>query len=1318
MAFGTSSFGSVFRSASPSYGSSGTSGLTKKQILDELAPVPEWDQDEQDSLTSWAAREGIGAVGAFGNLLDYFGAGVRAGLKGRNPFAHVSTPMSGEGKTTGRELLTDWNLTAPNKETGLRPWKIGTSDFDPGEALSDVAGLATEIFTDPLTYTGLGVFGKASRAVSTLSKSGRGLHKLGLMDEAADIASRKFGRHVGPRQARRELTTQDFLDDFDNLKNKYPELKRSDFADLPTDQRLGAGMSLNIPFTEATLPLSPTGGRLSRALDWGTEGVGRSAIGRHLTQAFDWSVRNMSGKTEQAMARRLSRFMDNKKNYAAKPLHRFYDSKSEAHKAFKESFGDDIASMTVGGTPTSGGHVVGDVVDHVDLPGKGRVIGQDQRTGELIVTTFDQELGRFRNHTIDAANATTLGKAGTDVANEQLDLLVDKAHDSVWRLAVELDGPGVKTAFKKWDFGDVVDEFEGQKLDFSKLSATQRGSINDSFRETIDALEDVRSVLWEDNLKKGLNAGEMGEKILPNGTPLRHFPRYINKESLDRVREMRHAKGTSARKSTLEVGAEEDFISREFSTQGGSARGRTAATRHMPTAIVNRLYRDKAIGQLTTPDEVARYIRNHKEYSKYLSADWNEAAMGATSIKEHSKALAEIALRNRGDSMYSATMIEDLMKYNDEWIRTNATLDAVHETLARDLITSGGAASQPGGRALADVLEQAGMKVSYDDKLGLWKGAGLEHLAKVMKIGSDPQEISKLASRRVTPEVANAITATKLIRTPSQEMSGFLKVYDRWLNYFKSNVTLPFASFFMRNFASGTFVNLTSGDILNPADIARYMSAFKQADVLSKEAASHPELLREIHSLGFVGGKSHFDDIEKLGRHLAVNDPFAAAPGGSMLELGGGVLNPWSKHWKGTAAETREYLKQNPSVMKAFAAAEQVPGKGMIGVNGMRKLHRNWLSTGSRINSGVEWMNRVPMYLYLKKKGYSPSAAARRVKELQFDYSELAAFEKGWMKRAMPFYTFQRKMGPLFFATIMEKPGGALAQFIKASSRAASPEHILPEYVTQNLAIPDPFAKEGEEGASYITGFGLAHEDPMSYMADLASLGRGDFMEFGRGAGREAASRLNPILKLPIEMLTGQSLYQKGPGGWGRDITTMDPPIGRTVSNVGATLGLLPEDAEPWRWGEQLGDAIGAPTFGRKLGQFGEHLFAATPLSRYATTLKGITDPRPEKGPLDKTLNAFTGIKARAFTPRQLDAIARETLADLAREGDYGREYTAPYIDRQGLIEALAAGRITEEQFNRRLQIAARYKQIKAAQKERAGEQDLDSLLEARNQLL
>ena len=105
------------------------------------------------------------------------------------------------------------------------------------------------------------------------------------------------------------------------------------------------------------------------------------------------------------------------------------------------------------------------------------------------------------------------------------------------------------------------------------------------------------------------------------------------------------------------------------------------------------------------PDEVAQYIKNSPEYSQFLSTQWNpNAASVFHATDEHAKALAETVLSNRGNTMYSARIIDDLTKYNDELTRSSATLDAVHETLAQDLLI--GASNEGGGHFIRCYVTQ------------------------------------------------------------------------------------------------------------------------------------------------------------------------------------------------------------------------------------------------------------------------------------------------------------------------------------------------------------------------------------------------------------------------------------------------------------------------------------------------------------------------------------------------------------------------------------------------------------------------------------
>ena len=1307
-------YGSSYGGYGTSYGRASRGGgqLTYNNLINQLAPTPEWDEEEQQNLAEWAGGQTLGAVGAFGNLLDVGGGAVRNALAGKSAVDHLGNPFSDQNKVTGRDLNVMWGLSPRNKETGLSTLKFWDKDaWDPKEFGHDVMGLGTEIFTDPLTYATFGTL-PILKGIGGLGKAGRAIHKAGLLDEAADLATKKLGRRVGRHEARHVLTPQDYLSEINSLRTKYPGAEEA-LADIPSNlmnKKLGGGFNIDIPGLGPVATISPTGGRLSRGVDTLSHFADQTYLGRMFNKTFDWTSRNWGGAMEQAMARRLTRYMDNKKNYAAKNLHSYYDTLSESQGAFASAFGDDIARRQVGSGPIAGGFDVGDVVDHADLPGQARVIGSEQ--DNLIVSVFDQEANEFTSHRIASGEAKTVGKVGSDVADAQRDLLVNKAHDSMMRLATELNNPelikqggmtGMERAADTFQMGDVLQEFGSQKL-----TGNVSPELSKTFNETVDSLEELVAHNYrEGNVNKGLDIGELQETIV-NGRPegIRHVPRYVNRQALDRIDEARRGGSATPTRSVLGSPVEEQRLANEFSANPATSRGRTAATRNIPTAILNRMYTDPKIASMGSVEEIAQYLKTSPEYSQFLSTQWNpNAASIFDAVDEHSKALAESVMTNRGTTMYSARIIDDLTKYNDELTRSSATLDAVHETIAQDLLIG---ASNEGGRPLHQVMREAGMKVDVDKTTGAMSGPALEHLAKVMNAkGTD---LTELGNRMVSNEVANAVQATKMLRTPSQEMSGFLKMYDKWLNYFKSNVTLPFASFFMRNGMSGQFVNLSSGDIANPADIARYMGMFKEADRLAKGAtrAGDKELLREIHSLGFVGGNTHFDDVQALGNWLDKTDPFAVSPGRGMFGTAADILNPFSGHWRGKREEALEHIRKNPSILKSmFTNQDQVaraPGRMtstpfIPSPGGMRRMHHQWLATGSRINAGVEWMNRVPMYLYLRKKGYTPSASARRVKELQFDYSELTDIEKKGFKRVMPFYTFQRKMAPLFFRTILERPGGALAQTIKASARASSdPEHVLPQHMTQNLAVK--WGETDEGGVSYLTGFGLAHEDPMAYMQNLSALGRGDIGKFGRGVFNEAMSRVTPFVKNPLEYALGESFFQRGSGGAGRKLQDMDPPLGRTVSNLATqglmALGLPYEEAKqkPWKPFNDLGSALGMPALGNALNPAMESVIGASPAARYLSYIKGFADPRPEKTAMDKLINAFTGLRVTAMSPDKLKYEQQQVLSELMKQDGLGRTYTSPSINRLQLYGLWKQGKISDEQFRRALAVQSYYNKM------------------------
>lgn len=117
-------------------------------------PTERRDPDTVKSLLSQIGSTGFGAVATVGNFLDTPGASVRALLVGQNPFTPWWSPLSGEGRVYGRDVLEHYGMR-PNKETGMSGWLA-----DPMEGLRDLAGFGVEVLTDPFGPIG----GAAARA--------------------------------------------------------------------------------------------------------------------------------------------------------------------------------------------------------------------------------------------------------------------------------------------------------------------------------------------------------------------------------------------------------------------------------------------------------------------------------------------------------------------------------------------------------------------------------------------------------------------------------------------------------------------------------------------------------------------------------------------------------------------------------------------------------------------------------------------------------------------------------------------------------------------------------------------------------------------------------------------------------------------------------------------------------------------------------------------------------------------------------------------------------------------------------------------------
>lgn len=523
---------------------------------------------------------------------------------------------------------------------------------------------------------------------------------------------------------------------------------------------------------------------------------------------------------------------------------------------------------------------------------------------------------------------------------------------------------------------------------------------------------------------------------------------------------------------------------------------------------------------------------------------------------------------------------------------------------------------------------------------------------KKMNVEADPDTIKGLLDSTVRDDIFKAVTQHWSDFKVPEEVGTLAKLVGSGTSAFKAGV-LTWPSRYIRDVMSGMVRNVESG-------------LMGVSDVFRDGTAAH-----KLIQGGTVPGLAELPEVQKwlqrTGRQIndqnaadAVREMFASSKADPFY-LNTDSVNLNEAENVGVEEMLGLIPGHDPSFNPASAASYkklgrmalgQEPGttknpfhlRGMIDRTGevQRKSRFGLAAGGDWVGKYSDDINRLAPFITGLRKGENPAEWMNRIQHAQVNYNP-KTFTKleQKLKLLFPFYSFSSRQIPYIFKQLTEKPGGRLAQLIRAEGEMAHDDPTLPEHVRRSLSVP---VEQLDDGTTrYLTGLGLMHEDP------LAFIGGGV-----RGAGLEAISRLNPLLKFPLEWSTGESFFQRGPLG-GRNLEEMDPTIGRTISNVGDLLtGNRTEAAEP------------VPN------AFFEALAANSPLTRVLSTARTLTDPRKYEGKTGGAAilaNLLTGMRVSDVDERVRDAQIDEHVQQQMMELPGSRTFERPYVPTDTLAQ-------------------------------------------------
>ena len=1172
-----------------------------KKPLDPNEPVNE-------GIVGQASNAALGGLSAVGNLLSLPGSMVLDALSFRNPLDQLLSPFSPDNRTTGKDILRNFGV-------------VGKGD----SLASTIAGMGVELALDPMTYLSLGIN-------AGLTPSGKAAKAIGLMDMAPHIAT---ARMLPERQ----------LFPGSKLIDKVAEA----VTPSPDKVTIASKLEKKLPLTMAEkgfkAGIKPTNRPMGQ--------IGpRQAAREETLNSLLAGLPEVSGEYNRVGGIRV---------YRDEVLRRLDEYAQKQYKMsavdFAKQYGDEKLSLGASiGIPFMGSTPI--EIPLTDKIGKGLdIAGQYLKwgfPGRALSFLFESAAGnQIQGQAQDIArgiHADMPGQMSIQAekmlrAKERSLNIIEDFHQAfqgadLVDLLKNSDDTGDWTVFK-------VDNLHRSREAFDRLlrfaAETQRqfgGDAAKAVEGSIDKLFKFSGKSSRDNaVQAALHSGL--------DSLITELKGYVNSEFAD---------ATSAGIKSNVIGSEHSMIDyfprswdidptdpmtmfREFMVKTANTKGRETSIALMPAEIVRSLATNPMLRKFPNSDELAKWILNREELGKYLYSPQTATENIFPQAKESAKQLADWILslptsitKTKQGIVYGRSPLEDVAMYLENMTKLRVTQQAVHHTLLNNIVKKGdefAGATMP----LWDTLDKAGYNAD----------AAIAHMADVI---GGPNALETLMDASVPLETANAVTSIGSKMQGSQRWMGLLGLWwDKITSVYKENLTLPFPSFSGRNSGSGQIMNATSGHIETPQDFASYFEKVQIARDIKKSywdaqkavaAAAEDARLQGLEDLGSMseaGASSarprasrsapkipdkYKDIIDELHIHDVYKYGYNPTDLEHFSQINMDVVPP---SLFGNPKDVLAKAKENVAA-KPWPIANEKLAKA---VDKARVAHETALEFGRRASAEGEWYNRVPMYLYLRDKGFSAAEAAHEVRKLHVDYSDLTQFEKQVMRRIIPFYTFSRKMAEQTARQIMERQGGmpltSVAGSIKAIESMRNPGELVPDYVAETASIP--LGEDSKGNRNFITGFGLAFEDPVSF------LGKGL-----RGAGLELLSRTHPLLKAPLEYSTGELFFQAGPEG-GRNLSDADPLLGRLMANV---------------TGKE--DAV-------KLPQLVEVAAANSPLARYLSTARQVTDPR--KSIFTKASNLTTGVRISTVSPAASDAVLRENVNTMLRETG-GKEFVRAYV--------------------------------------------------------
>jgi hypothetical protein len=345
------------------------------------------------------------------------------------------------------------------------------------------------------------------------------------------------------------------------------------------------------------------------------------------------------------------------------------------------------------------------------------------------------------------------------------------------------------------------------------------------------------------------------------------------------------------------------------------------------------------------------------------------------------------------------------------------------------------------------------------------------------------------------------------------------------------------------------------------------------------------------------------------------------------------IRSSWDK------SRNPEYIKRGDA-LGIFQGAKTAVAKGELGIGEVPGKAARLAEKADKWTGATERFTRTWHFESMKAQGLTDMEAAARVRHDLLDYSQLTDFERRAMKRAVPFYSWTRRVIPTIVEAYVKHPGKSALLTRATTLPSVERDGDVPEWIRQSAAIP--FGKNEQGDPRYLTGLG----SPLEELNKLDwTSPEGGWLGAGSTLARKVGVQLNPLARVPIEFGTKRDMFY-------------DRPI--LAGDKASALLNLPGLRQMFGVRESVGPEGKTRFSGDPLAL---QLLRGSPASRAVQTVSNLTDAAtnidPSKSGMQSLLQALTGIRLPSVDPidqerTKIDLLQRE-FTGLQREGKAAR---------------------------------------------------------------